>query len=355
MEVYGERYGDVNQNCLCREGDKISTLPKECYSPPGDNCEWYRNCLHKYQDCRNTDSNYAIDYGYYFCKAYDKSYYKFSLYGRRWVDATRKCLQVALVPTLRLNNKPSCLEIEERAFASHTYCYVGGSACAKQGTPSVCSLHISNWLEIIKTIKDSFNPFSEHGDVCKTMEGLVSTMAQCPDQYAQHFLTWLDVALFSRLSTRVNWSILIPKIMKFFMKRLPVILAANIAYKPVCYALKYIGDRFNREKREVDTHSQDGARFQILLWETPGTISNHLKEAVSNFLLAIERGTINFEEGDELKGIVQINSAAECKDSECNIKYRSVIAPVRPRSRGETLRTSYGLFFIMTLFTIMVN
>ena len=215
MEVYSERYGDVNENCLCREGDKkTSTLPKECYSPPGDNCEWYRNCLHKYKDCSNTNSNYAIDFGYYFCKAYDKSYSRFSLNGRKWVDSTRKCLQVALVPTLRLNSKPSCLEIEKRAFDSHSCCYVGGSACAQPGTLSVCFVP-SDWFLIINTIKESFFPRSKHGDFCKAIEGLISTMAQCPGQYAQRFLTWVDVTLFtpeSITAPMLSWPTLFLKI-----------------------------------------------------------------------------------------------------------------------------------------------
>ena len=79
-----------------------------------------------------------------------------------------------------------------------------------------------------------------------------------------------------------------------------------------------------------------------------------MKEAVNKVLLAIQEGTINFEEDDELKGILQIKSAAECKDSECKIKDRSVLAPVPPRSSGKTMRSIYGLFIITTLFTVIM-
>jgi len=349
MEMHSIRYGDVSADCVCQEGDtKKSTLPTECYSPPGNNCEWYRNCLHKYKDCSKTSSNYAIDYGYYFCKAYEKSYSKFTQKGRSWVDATRKCLQVSLVPVLRLNNKPSCFKIQKRAFDSHTCCYVAGSSCARPGTVSVCLLPLSDLGQIVTTVYESFLPFSKHGDVCKSLEGLISTMQKCPSQYSQSFLTWIDVELF-KVPKIVNdiTTLIVDRVTAYFAKKV------LWRVRKLCWVGELIRSVVDREKREIGS-GQDSVKLRIHLWQTPGSDSSVLKDGVKDLLVATQRGEINFQDDDKLKTIVQMKSAAVCKDSNCVVKEAPAIAPPIPNG-GTITRSSIEFALIMTLFNFMLN
>ena len=56
------------------------------------------------------------------------------------------------MPLLRPWVDPTCKEIRERAFASHTPCYLNPG----NGAPSVCDLDCSDYFQIFWTIKGSF-------------------------------------------------------------------------------------------------------------------------------------------------------------------------------------------------------
>ena len=103
LEIYGIDEGPVYSNCSCSTGEfpinSVSGLEPDCYSPQGDDCEWYINCLERRYPCRGTDDGYAIEFAYKFCNLFFDNYNDFSEDGRNWVDAVRKCLQVQLVPT----------------------------------------------------------------------------------------------------------------------------------------------------------------------------------------------------------------------------------------------------------------
>ena len=54
IEVHNKEYGSVTDDCSCNPSNPTSypntltpttLLPPECYSPSGDSCDWYRNCL----------------------------------------------------------------------------------------------------------------------------------------------------------------------------------------------------------------------------------------------------------------------------------------------------------------------
>ena len=101
LEVHDKTTGDVSNDCSCNPNDKNPTvttaLPASCYSPAGDSCDWYRNCLEKKYPCEATTNAYAITFAEKFCKLYNDHYSKFSSDGRKWINAVRKCLQVSLV------------------------------------------------------------------------------------------------------------------------------------------------------------------------------------------------------------------------------------------------------------------
>ena len=176
------RFGSVTQDCSCKDtgsttsnpftGLLTTLLPPDCYSPSGDSCDWYRNCLEKKYPCEDTSNAYAIRYAERFCRLYDERYFSFSAAGQKWMNAVRKCLQVYLVPLLRPWVKPTCQEIREKAFASHTPCYL----YPDKDAPSVCDLSCFDFFKIFFTIKGSFINMDTAGE---SFKGMLTIGSKC--------------------------------------------------------------------------------------------------------------------------------------------------------------------------------
>ena len=190
IEVHNKTRGTVTDDCSCEPGNTTpkpytgiptTSLPPKCYSPPGDSCDWYRNCLEKKYPCEDTSNAYAIKYAETFCRLYDDQYSKFSPEGRTWVDAVRKCLQVSLVPILRPWYKLSCKDIRQRAFASHTPCYLNPDKDA----PSICDLGFKDFLQIFLTIKRSFIQWDTSWE---SLKGMWNIGTECAASYVKEAL-----------------------------------------------------------------------------------------------------------------------------------------------------------------------
>ncbi len=156
IEIYGKGSGAVSYDCSC-DPNKVNPtqkpLPQECYSPSGDSCDWYRNCLEKNYPCVASSNAYSIRYAERFCRSFDnRSRAEFSADAQKWTDGVRKCLQVALVPLLRPWVNPSCRALRVKAFASHTPCYLNPD----KDVPSICDLSYLQYTKIFWTIKGSF-------------------------------------------------------------------------------------------------------------------------------------------------------------------------------------------------------
>jgi len=155
LERYDLDQGPVYDVCLCDPNSPLLQpsviLPASCYSPDGTDCGWYRQCLAKMFPCTG-QAEYAISYGEKFCNLYEESKSEFSQKAIDWLDAARKCLQVALVPVLRVTEvRPTCEDVRTLAFDSHVRCYV-----QPQRDVSVCDLSLGDWANIIMTVKSSF-------------------------------------------------------------------------------------------------------------------------------------------------------------------------------------------------------
>ena len=174
LERYDLDQGPVYDVCLCDPSRPLLQpsviLPAACYSPDGTDCGWYRQCLAKMFPCTG-QAEYAISYGEKFCNLYNQSTLHFSQKALQWIDAARKCLQVALVPVLHLCRlKPTCEEIKTMAFDSHVPCYVEPYLGF-----SVCNLSPVDWARIFWTIKSSFLP----GSFVKTFQASLLTAFDC--------------------------------------------------------------------------------------------------------------------------------------------------------------------------------
>ena len=140
LEFYHLENGAVGQACKCNPKEEHAnvtspSLPAWCYSPTGDSCHWYQDCLEKRFKCSGTDYGYAIDFGTKFCQQYEKNYHLLSKQGKEWVDGVRKCMQVSLVPFLRdFMAKSTCKQIRNTAMYSHDCCYSPVSSCTPRKT-----------------------------------------------------------------------------------------------------------------------------------------------------------------------------------------------------------------------------
>ncbi|XP_066934276.1 uncharacterized protein [Clytia hemisphaerica] len=333
LEVYGKETGDIGEKCRCQLDGKVpgETLPSWCYSPSGDSCNWYRDCLHKYQDCSNTNAFYAIEYGEHFCQAYDESRSRLSYRGQQWVDAVRKCLQVALVPMLRWNNKPNCAEIEQEAFDSHTCCYLAGPSCVKAGTPSICDISVSDWGVVFSTINETFNPFSNHGALGEALAGMVTTMAGCTSNYGNDFITWIKLKFTNEddsFRTSLDSNDYGEKSKaKDLIYQLINELAEEMKWRES--GLFWFGglkESLNVDRKRRSAH-QDVA-VKISVWSNPGEDrSILLNQTVLNLLDKIEKGEIKIK-SKQLKESFEIASASSCLDENCTTVGKNVTAPI---------------------------
>ena len=66
LEFHEHDRGPVKNYCFCasRETVPSENLPLHCYSPRGEDCNWYRECLERRYQCEGTDYGYAIDREY---------------------------------------------------------------------------------------------------------------------------------------------------------------------------------------------------------------------------------------------------------------------------------------------------
>jgi len=141
LELNDLDQGPVYSNCRCSPGETTTeaptdNLPPHCYSPRGEDCRWYRECLEMRYQCEGTEHGYAIEYAEKFCGLFSNNYNDFSTDGRNWVDGVRKCLQVVLVPSLRPWIMKTCEDIRRDAFNSHPRCYLTPGS----GAPGICEL-----------------------------------------------------------------------------------------------------------------------------------------------------------------------------------------------------------------------
>ena len=138
LEAHDMEAGQVYPDCSCSSGEtpiKTDILSPDCVSPSGLDCSWYESCLEKRYSCSGTEYDYAIRYALKFCNLYSETYSQFGSVARNWIDATRKCLQLKLVPLLRPWVPTTCKDLYNTAFKSHGGCYLA----PKPGL-SVCQL-----------------------------------------------------------------------------------------------------------------------------------------------------------------------------------------------------------------------
>jgi hypothetical protein len=173
LERYDLDRGPVYDDCLCTPGQSpvtregtTTTLPPDCVSPDGTDCGWYERCLERKFPCSGDVNSYAIDYGLKFCNLYGERLDYFTDEGIEWVGKVRSCLQLALVPYIRSYDDLSCAELKEKAFDSHTPCYLDNG---------MCMLSCYDWAQAFWTIKGSLVD-----EFTGTVKQMLQATAECP-------------------------------------------------------------------------------------------------------------------------------------------------------------------------------
>ena len=155
LETHSKSSGHVSMDCYC---DPLAptaispTLSPGCYSPSGDDCDWFRNCLERKYPCDYSSTAYALKFAKMFCAMYKEHASKYSHQAQNWMDSARKCLLVSLVPLLRPWVKPTCQAMRQKALNSHTSCFLEPD----EGATSICDLDCSEYFKIFWTIRESF-------------------------------------------------------------------------------------------------------------------------------------------------------------------------------------------------------
>ncbi|PPQ80729.1 hypothetical protein CVT25_001849 [Psilocybe cyanescens] len=151
-----------------------------CSNPPRGQCAFYRDCLESRFHCGS--EGYPLGYGEKFCEKFVAGQEKLSSAGQKWMMDTMQCLQRVLVPDatapdskLKLDSDSEsvhgtngsdsesflkdrrCSALKEKAFDSHSACYLSNGLCSLSGR---------DWVQIVeiigvKTLFDSWDAIKE--------------------------------------------------------------------------------------------------------------------------------------------------------------------------------------------------
>ncbi|WAR31920.1 hypothetical protein MAR_034462, partial [Mya arenaria] len=293
----------VNEDCSCRPGYALHSteapLSAWCYSPDGTECSWYRTCLEKRYPCSGSEASYALDYGDKFCSLYTQNYNGFDEIGKKWIDAVRKCLQVALVPLLRPYNHPSCDEIKDAAFRSHSGCYVS----PYPGAPSFCDIGWSNYWKVFWTIKSAFvsNFWNTVGQGLKTGFGCISNRIAEPEDI--HML-----------------KVSVEQIMDDSVEKLEQSLTEYIPEHVTVYVFQ------DSNRRERSTDPSNSIVMNVLLFDRIKYDLNYKNVSNISFDGVITQLEDDIETGQYQLDIgVPIEEISFCPDIECHNITRKVV------------------------------
>ena len=178
VESYEITEGPVYYDCLCDQNVPLpqpsEILPPSCYSPDGTDCSWYSSCLARMFDCTG-QAEYVIQYSEKACNVLRESRQNFTAKGLRWIDAARKCLQVELVPLLRLcRERPTCQTIRKTAFDSHVPCYLS----PYRGS-SVCDIPKTDWEKFFFTINQKMKKEYVSPRFVEALKTLLTVVGNC--------------------------------------------------------------------------------------------------------------------------------------------------------------------------------
>jgi len=366
VEVHSKNYGPVTEDCSCEPGSPTSNpytaipttpLPPECYSPPGDSCDWYRNCLEKKHPCEASSNAYAITYAEKFCKLFDERRAKFSADAQKWMDGVRKCLQVSLVPLMRPWDDSTCEEIRAKAFASHTPCYLEPD----KDVPSICDLDYLQYVKIFWTIKGSFIDLDT---AWESLKGMWNIAAECKSSKIRQTFesareTYNDVIKFFKIQIqrfkqkkrRSTDSIPDADLQSRFADGVGSVIANTLKWNmDVMDWLAYTDAAIDLDNLDIYIVLADKKALGIVTTSAPSVDFN---QTVQEFASAVKNGTLPLQV-DGYK--VLVKSLASCSDKSCNSTQTLAVSDKPPLSGAAWIsHGNVGLCGAIALLIMFMN
>ena len=350
IEIYDKTSGDVSGECSCKDEDQLhlvgNPVSDSCFSPSGDSCNWFQDCLvKKHPSCNERTNAYALTHAGKFCNLYRVFNSKFTPVGLQWIDAVRKCLQVSLVPLLRPWKNPTCQEIREKAFDSHTPCYLSPD----KGAPSICDLNCTEYLKVFWILKGSYSNLDTAGEI---LRGLWDTGMQCacpadlPDSSVLHnpqliAVTRLTVKKFSTRPKRLAYIIPESDLRQRFADGVSSAIARSLKWN--YEAMNWFGFSENN----TNTSDPDVSTINLVLADTKslGISSSrfadrvNLNDTVQQLARAIAEGNLPLRVDE---AYVWVKSLQICQDTSCNSAESIAVSDTHPTSWPTLLPTIVG-------------
>ncbi|PVD34636.1 hypothetical protein C0Q70_05913 [Pomacea canaliculata] len=124
LEVYDKESGAVSSDCQCTSTSTPSpTLSSECYSPSGTDCGWYLTCLERKLGCSGGLDSYVMAFSQKLCALAEGKDTGVTETGLKWLNATRRCIQVELAPLLLPYESFTCSDVSAHAYEKQAGCY----------------------------------------------------------------------------------------------------------------------------------------------------------------------------------------------------------------------------------------
>ena len=357
IEVHNKNYGSVTDDCSCQPG-RIPTLslPPECYSPAGDSCEWYRNCLEKKYPCEGSRNAYSVTYAKTFCRMFEELSDKFSADGQKWMDGVRKCLLVALVPLLRPWTNPTCSEIRESAIASHTPCYLNPD----KDVLSICDLDYVEYVKIFWTIKGSYIKLDTAWQSLKGMWNIETdcTLSKIQQTYESAKQTLKDVIKFFKIKIqkfkkRARFTEYLPEadLQSRFADEVGSNFASSLQWNTnVMDWLAYTDAVFNLVDLDIFIVLADKKALGLVNNSAPSVDFN---QTIQEFASAVKNGALPVQVDGQK---VWIKSLASCSDKSCNSTQTLAVSDKPPWSGATRIsHGNVGLCGAIALLIMFIN
>ncbi|XP_020614226.1 uncharacterized protein LOC110052434 [Orbicella faveolata] len=352
-EVHRQSFGNVSDDCACDPFQLLhnTSLPQQCYSPAGDSCYWYRNCLEKKHFCKPPSNAYVVRYAERFCRVFEEQKAKLSADAQKWMEAVRKCQQVAMVPLLRDSEALTCNEIKEKALASYTQCYLNPG----EGAKSICDVHCWQHFKIFWAIKGSFLKLDT---AWESLKGLWNIGAQCSspnsqmDCFERNFknvikLLKLNVENLMRRKRRSPDSLSNVDILSRFTNGVGEAIASKLKWnRDVMDWVAYTSNWVSLGNVDIIIAMADRKALGIV---TAPVESVNLEQTIDDFVSAINTSSLR----PQVDGYnVWIKSLALCIDKSC-VQTRTLTVSNKPPWSGAT-RISHGTVGVFAVIAMLI-
>ena len=363
LEINNEENGPVFDNCACSSGDTIPpsddtmpTLDPECFSPSGDDCNWYRDCLEERYQCEATGDGYAIEYAKKFCDLFMEGSSDFSSQGMMWIDGVRKCLQVVLVPSLRPFLSKTCADIKQEAFDSHSRCYLEPGS----GVPSICDLSISDKLAAFCTVNCISGSRAFTMEPIETGRQMLEVIHGCAARGIMFYGNKVAaLSLFLKSKIVDNTVLTAAKITSYIANKLQFDEKA-IGWFP--FVDRSEDDMNQRKRRDVKTQNSDNPIVLLLFSLASLNISTNqvdnaysIDQIVSEIANAVQNGLLSSipVAVNDTQTFYGVSSLGQCEDVLCSNGTNVTILATSGANVSRHFKMSMVVFSVYTLLVCL--